>query len=170
MVREVPSALMVASTWNFTWWLVSSWYFSAFPILDPWTVLDLKHFLKPIWMLQRCIYWSSSRTSPAKKIFTPSKNGCFWGFSQIFVLLPGVPVSQIGCHQGMSWLQMPWGLVIRPEDEESSFMESAASQISGALDAATWLCKDLVGFFTWILKMVSMNRLVDISRWLRNFL
>lgn len=79
MVREVLSALMVESTWNFTWWLVSSWYFSAFPILDPWTVLDLKHFLKPIWMLQRCIYWSSSRTSPAKTIFTPSKKWLILG-------------------------------------------------------------------------------------------
>lgn len=79
MVREVPSALMVASTWNFTWWLVSSWYFSAFPILDPWTVLDLKHFLKPIWMLQRCIYWIFSRTSPTKKIFTPSKKWLLLG-------------------------------------------------------------------------------------------
>ena len=40
--------------------------------------------------------------------------------------------------------------MIRPEDEESSFMESAATQISGALDAVTWFAKIwrdfLVGF------------------------
>eukprot|EP00434_Breviolum_minutum_P014860 symbB.v1.2.013100.t1/scaffold919.1/size152209/12 len=43
--------------------------------------------------------------------------------------------SAAGLQQELKNANGDKSLVIRPEDEESSFMESAASQISGALDA-----------------------------------
>ena len=170
MVREVPSALMVESTWNFTWWLVSSWYFSAFPILDPWTVLDLKHFLKPIWMLQRCIYWSSSRTSPAKTIFTLKK----W---LILGILPNF-CTPTWCTCKSSWMPSRHVLTSNalrfgdPPGRWGVQFHGVRSQPDLWGFGCSYLIMQRFGgiFFTWILRMVSMNRLVDISRWLRNFL